>query len=245
MENSFATPQGQLHIYDVINNQVAHLDALLVLYTELFPQYVSALSQVRERALLPADADPRFIRHQWLLTLNQAPVGLASFGLGLQRGIGFCLSIAIRPIYRRLAWGVYPRFSAFMVRQMVRQLEVDASRSGCPPRGMVVEIDMADPAKEKSRPHLIDRYLEYGFVPLPVTYYEPAFVRNAPASAAQPMDLYMLPIHADDCDQPVPCPKLLNDVVDTMLLDHYGLAENDWIVQQARKSIENAGEKRQ
>jgi hypothetical protein len=241
VENSFATPQGELHIYDVINNQVAHLDALLVLYTELFPQYVSALSQVRERALLPADVDPRFIRHQWLVTFNRVPVALASFGLGLQRGIGFCLSIAIRPMYRRLAWGVYPRLSAFMVRQMVRQLEADAARSKCPPRGMVVEIDMADPAKEKSRPHLIDRYREYGFVSLPVAYYEPAFVRNASVGTAQLMELYMLPIHAD-CEQQMPCPKLLNDVVDTMLLDHYGLAENDWIVQQARKSIENAGE---
>lgn len=233
--NSFQTPHGELYIYDVIDNHIDHLNELLALYGELFPQYVSSLSQLHVRAVAPANVDPRFIRHQWLLTMNGDAVALATFGLSFQRGIGFCLSIGIRPAFRSLTWGSYRRFSEFLIRQMVAQLEVDATRSGSrPPRGLVVEIEMSGPQSDQSRQHLLERYREYGFVPLPVTYHEPAFLRHSQAQNAQPMQLYFLPIHTD-------CTDILHDVVDTLLIDHYGLAEDDWIVQQARKSIEYAG----
>lgn len=233
--NSFETPHGELCIYDVIDNHIDHLDDLLALYEELFPQYISGLSQLRARAAASADVDPRFIRHQWLVTVNGNVAALATFGLSPQRGIGFCLSIGIRPAYRSLTWGSYRRFSEFLIRQMVAQLEVDATRSNSrPPRGLVVELEMSGPKSAESRRHLFERYREYGFVSLPVTYHEPAFLRHSQAPNAQPMQLYFLPIHSD-------CTDILHDIVDTLLIDHYGLAEDDWIVQQARKSIEYAG----
>ena len=233
MRNSFETHQGQLCIYDVIDNHLEHLDDLLALYGELFPQYISSLSRLRAQAIAPAD--PRFIRHQWLVKVNGDAAALATFGLALQRGIGFCLSIAIRPAYRSLAWGSYRRLSEFIIRQMVAQLEADATHSGArPPCGLVVEIEMSGSKSAESRRHLLERYQEYGFIHLPVTYHEPAFLRNAPVQDAQPMQLYFLSIHTD-------CANILQNVVDSLLIDHYGLTEDNWIVQQARKSIEHAG----
>jgi hypothetical protein len=248
--NFFETPQGHLHIYDIIDhNNVEYLDALLDLYRELFPQYISALPQIRERAFLPANADPRFIRHQWVVTWNGYPAGLVSFRFAIRQSLGICLSIAIRPAYRSLAWDKYRRLSDFLIQQMVRQLEMDALNSGYPaPLGLVVEIEMAtsttDPAWEKARLHLFDRYREYGFAPLPVTCHEPSFVRNpadtqSSAKNAPPMQLCMLPIN--DCAPPSQH-KVLSDVIDALLVDHYGLPESHWIVKQARESIEKSGE---
>ena len=181
--NRFETPQGYLCIHDVVDNNVECLDALLDLYRELFPQYSAALPRVREKALLPANVDPRCVRHQWVITCNEHPAGLASFKLVLRQNLGICLSIGIRPAYRSMIWQNYHRLSDFLIQQMVKQLEMDASCHGKPPPvGLVVEVETAsgttDPVLKKTRLHLAERYQEYGFVPLPVTYHEPAYVRN-------------------------------------------------------------------
>ncbi len=171
--NFFETPKGDLYIYDVIDNNIKYLDVLLGLYRELFPEYISAPPRVHEKAFLPANVDPRFIRHQWVVMWNEFPAGLASFKFAIQQNLGFCLSIGIRPAYRSFAWGGYRRMSDFLIGQMVKQLEIDAASSGCPmPLGLVVEIEMAentaDPVLKKSRVHLFERYQEYGFIHLPV-----------------------------------------------------------------------------
>jgi hypothetical protein len=227
------------------------LEALLDLYRELFPQYIAALPRVREKASLPADVDPRFVRHQWLVTCNEHPAGFASFKLVLRQNLGICLSIGIRPAYRSLAWQNYRRLSDFMLQQMIEQLEMDArSHSNPPPAGLVVEVEVpestSDPVLQKTRLHLSERYQEYGFLPLPVTYHEPVFVRTGENGQslsqgihnAEPMQLLMLPLQ----DQGRLSPELLGRVIDALLIEHYGLPEDDWIVQQARESIEKIGE---
>lgn len=250
--NFFQTPHGDLHIYNVtLDENVEYLDALLDLYCELFPQYFSALSRVDQRKLLSEPADPRFIRHRWLVTWNGHPAGLVSFEYIIQQNLGLCLSIAIRPAYRSFAWDNYCRLSDFLIRQMVNQLRVDAAGCGFPaPFGVVVEFETAtsttDPALKKSRLHLFERYREYGFLPLNVTYHEPAFVRNnenaqSPSENAQPMQLCMLPIHINGITHS-PQHEMLSQVIDALLVGHYGLSESHWIVQQARDSIDKPGE---
>jgi hypothetical protein len=138
-----------------------------------------------------------------------------------------------------------------MLQQMIQQLEMDASSHGSPPPvGLVVEVEVpsgtTDPALKKARLHLSQRYQEYGFIPLPVTYHEPAFVRTCENGqslsqmirTAEPMQLLMLPLR----DQGHLSPDLLGQVVDAFLIEHYGLPEDDWIVQQAREPIEKIGE---
>ncbi len=249
--NCLETSRNYLYIHDVVDNNVEYLDALLDLYRELFPQYIAALPRVREKATLPANADPRFIRHQWVVTYNDYPAGLVSFKLALRQNLGICLSIGIRPAYRSIVWQGYRRLSDFLIQQMIRQLETDASSHGnSSPCGLVVEVETpsgtTDPVLKKSRLHLSERYQEYGFLPLPVTYHEPAYVRNyANGQAlsqvienAEPMQLLLLFLQ----DMGHLSPDLLGRVVDALLVDHYGLSEDDRIVQQARESIKKKGE---
>jgi len=245
------TPRSDICIHDVVDGQVEFLDALLDLYRELFPQYIAALPRIRARAFLPADVDPRFIRHQWVVTYHDDPAGLVSFKLALRQNLGICLSIGIRPAYRSIVWQGSRRLSNFLIQKMIGQLEIDAASQGNPsPFGLVVEVETpsgtTDPVLKKSRLHLSERYQEYGFLPLPVTYHEPACVRNPDngqllsqvTDDAEPMQLLMLFLQGQGCISP----DLLNRVVDALLVEHYGLPEDDLLVRQARESIKRIGD---
>lgn len=89
----FETPNGGLSIHDVVDNNAEHLEALLDLYRELFPEYLSALPRVREKAFSPVNADPRFVRHQWIVLLNEAPIGLVSFKFAFTGVWGYVLAL--------------------------------------------------------------------------------------------------------------------------------------------------------
>ena len=250
---TFQIPGGHLKISDVIDQQVEHLDDLLGLYAELFPKYVSALSRIRQRASLPADVDPRFIRHQWVVYWNDEPAGLVSFRLALHRGFGLCMSIAIRPAYRSIAWDGYKRLSDFLIRQMIWQMELDAGKHDVSLLGVLVEVESPasanDPATRVALSNLLARYQEYGFHLLPIDCYEPGFVRvpsvQPPDSDvprdANLMQLCMRPL-ADNDKIGLPRVELLNKVIDALLIDHYELDESHWIVQRARASINEQGE---
>lgn len=250
---AFQIPGGHLKISDVIDQQVEHLDDLLSLYADLFPKYVSALPRIRQRALLPADVDPRFIRHQWVVYWNDEPAGLVSFRLALNHGLGLCMSIAIRPAYRSVAWGGYKRLSEFLLGQMIRQMDLDASKQDVILLGVLVEVESPvsanDPSIRMALSNLLARYQEYGFHLLPIDYYEPGFVRvpsvqppnsDVPRDAI-PMQLCMRPL-ADNDKIGLPRVELLNKVIDALLIDHYELDESHWIVQRARASINEQGE---
>lgn len=51
------------------------------------------------------------------------------------------------------------------------------------------------------------------------------------------MHLCMLPLREKGIPVNPPNRDALELVIDTLLMDHYGLSEDHWIVQQARKSI--------
>lgn len=244
--NCFEVSEGKLCIHDVIDNNTDQLNTLLGLYRELFPDYLSALPRVREKAALPVNVDPLFVRHQWAVLWNGAPAGLASFKLAIRQNLGLCFSIGVLPPFRSLTWGGYHRLSHFLIWQMIRQLEQDAASVGNSlPLGLVVEVETSatvnDPVLKASRDHLLERYLGYGFVHLPVKYHEPASVRGLSEEAQQKsaplMHLCMLPLRETDQDTLFK-PVTLKMVVDALLLDHYLLPENHWIVKQAYESIE-------
>lgn len=242
-EKIFETPEGVIRIQDVINGNVEHLAHLLELYSDLFPQYISALPRVREKALLPANMDPRFIRHQWIVLWNDVPAGLVSFKFAVRQRLGLCLSIGVLPTYRSIGWGDYHRLSDFLIQQMIRQIELDAaSVESSPPIGLVVEVEMAegtaDPVLKRSLNHLLERYQKHGFVKLPIRYNEPASVRGMDSEQvdAHPMHLCLLPLFEKD-EINLPNREILGLVISALLMDHYGLSKDHWIVKQAQNSI--------
>src|SRR5512142_3262906 len=103
-QTPFETPKGAVRLYDVINGEnTDYLYALVDLYREFFPVYAPVLSRVREKALLPANAVPRFIRHQWVAVLAGEPIGLVSFEFARRHNVGLVVSLAVRAAHRSLA----------------------------------------------------------------------------------------------------------------------------------------------
>lgn len=242
-QGSFETPQGVVRIYDVMGGKnTEYLEFLLDLYREFFPAYIPVLSKVREKALSPANLDPRFVSHQWVTMLEGNPIGLVSFKFAVRHNLGLALSLAVRPAYRSLAWGEYRRFSNFLHTQMMKQQEIDSVMCGLPPLpGVVAEVEkISGPNDPRARLH--EHYKEYGAVPLPITYHEPDSARNLSAPTeenAHPMQLYIFPAHIKQ-DEDLLDADMLERVITAFLVDHYGLPEDYWIVQQARQSIKNA-----
>ncbi len=92
-----------------------------------------------------------------------------------------------------------------------------------------------DVTAQRGRRRLQARYHEYGFVDLPVTYVEPPTIEGTPLAGGrddfQRMELALLPMREAPLDPADP--QMLKQVIFALLVDHYGLSETHWAVQQA------------
>lgn len=230
------TPGLELTIHEVLGGDADDLESLLTIHQDLFPQYGYYRPFMRERAQEPPDADPRFVEHWWLLRINGEAAAVRFFKYVPHRHCGCALAIGIKPEFRPYTLGRYRRFSEAILLGSIRQLKTDAKAAGRPtPVGMVTEIES----------YLRLRYYrEYGYVRLPLDYLEPSFTPEAEPHLEEderaeikfrPIELGILPLAGSPFD--LSDPRVLNDVVSALLIDHYGLDEDHWAVIRARKSI--------
>lgn len=227
-------PELDLTIHEVLGGSTNDLEDLLDIHRELFPQYVYYQTYMRERAGRPPDCDPRFVEHWWLVRVHGQAAAVRFFKYVPARACGIGLAVGIRPAYRRMTFGSYRRLSEVLVAKSLEQLVADAQAGGRPnPVGMVSEIES----------YLLKRYhTEYGFVALPVEYYEPSFTIEA-AAFVDPSDklefrqihLGILPVSGEILSPDDP--GMLSNIVYALLVDHYGLPESHWAVRQALSSI--------
>jgi len=236
-------------VYEVIGGSARQLKALIELYKEFFPQYPQYLPRIRYKAQLPADADPRFVEHWWLVEIDGQPAGFRMFKYALERNCGLSLGLAIRPSYRRLRSGRYRRLAELLLMSSLEQLKADAQVAGRPiPAGMVTELQLpettTDEALQRGRARLIARYREYGFVELPVEYYEPPFIQGGAgfedlAELEKKEFLRLLlgifPIEGGPFDPSDPA--MVTDLVLAFLVDHYGLPGGHWAVRRTLDSM--------
>ena len=236
-------PGTDVTIHDVTQGNVERLEALLDLFVEAFPRYTRYLPIMRERAIrLPADADPRFVEHQWLAEVGTQAAGFTVFKYVPGRNCGLCMAIGVRPAYRLLSAGRYRRLSELLLKSSLEQLQADALTAGRPaPVGMVLEVE---------EPKLVARFREYGLVELPVDYREPPFLhgRQALADASeleamgfQPMQLGIYPIGGESFNPSDPA--MLANLIYALLVDHYRLPEEHWAVRRSLDSIQRLSDR--
>lgn len=220
-------------IHDVIDGHTEWLEVLIELFTASFPQYAHTAPRLRQKAVLPPNANPNLIAHQWLAEIDSTAVGLLSFKYAPARNLGLALYLAIKLAYRtRLVNG--QRLSEWLFKSAMEKLTQEARAMRQPtPSGLFMEVE-----SEK----LVARYRQFGFVELPVEYYEPRFCRarnGIGASVGEEqiewtrMHLGGLPIGGFDPADPA----MLTNVVLAFMVDHYGLPQNHWAVQRALESI--------
>lgn len=231
------TPGLELSIQEVLGGTPRDLEDLLTIHANLFPQYTYYHAYMRQRAQQPPVADSGSIEHWWLIRLNDQAVAIRFFKYIPARNCGVALAIGIKPEYRHHTFGRYRRFSEAILSASLQQILSDAETAGKPkPLGMVVEIEQ----------YLCPRYFgKYGYIRLPIDYLEPSFTAEAKPflNDTTPLEfrsitLGILPADSelfDSLDE-----KMLNDVVLALLVDHYGLPEDHWVVRRARASIQTA-----
>jgi GNAT superfamily N-acetyltransferase len=225
-------PDDGVVIHDVVGGNLDQLPALIALFTESFPDYAAGLPRIRRKAEQQSDSDPRFVRHQWLIEVEDAAAGMASFTYVPARNLGLGIYLAVRPAYRRRPVAGHSRLAGWLHAAIGQQLERDAVRAGQPPPwGLAVEV---------ATPALAIQYRQYGFLELPIAYAEPQFRQdrgssNAPPNAApvswRPARLGLFPCVGREVD--VRAPQLLMDIVSAFMIDHYGFPAECADVQRA------------
>ncbi|MBN1812134.1 MAG: hypothetical protein JXA14_09890 [Anaerolineae bacterium] len=229
-------PGVNISIHDIIGGNVERLDALLDIFVDLFPRYAHTLPRLHHKGQSPADANPRFIAHQWLVDIDHQAAGMVSFKYSPDRNLGLTVYIGIRPAYRQIRVKS-SRLSEWLIASSIDQLQTDARATGRPtPTGMFLEVEP---------PRLVARYCEFGFIELPVEYFEPRF-RQPRVGFGCPDDLSQVdfcrthlggfPLQSDISDPTDP--TMLADVILAFMVDHYGLPIEHWAVQRALHSIQ-------
>jgi hypothetical protein len=224
----YQLPEIGLSIEDVIDSQLTYLEDLCGIFQRLFPQYAHRSFRIREKAAHPANYNPNFIEHQWLLRVHEQPAAMASFKFNLKRGVGMGVYVGILPEYRQVQLPDGRNLSHYMMDAVNQQFKKDAGPAPMP--GYVVEVDSAK---------LVRRYQDYGFVRLPVHYQEPNLSSTAPDASTEanfhPAYLGIFPL---DQTQPFEStPEFTRLAVLAWLVDLYCLPEEHPVVRQVLDSI--------
>lgn len=224
--------ETELTITELTDGNTAQLDDFLALQTALFPQDVRYVPVMRKRASRPADADPRFIEHQWLIRHRDEPIAVTIFKYARMRDCGIGLDIGIKPAARPSDRGRSGRLSEWLTERCLDQLASDASACGRPtPVGLAVEVESEQ---------LVRRFRQYGFIELPLEYHEPPFIQHQLELLAHETgtrtDFRRMHLGIFATGQAPLDPhdrELQRRIVLAFLVDHYGLAPDHWAVQRA------------
>ncbi|MCB0005575.1 MAG: hypothetical protein KDE04_03955 [Anaerolineales bacterium] len=242
------TNQGTMRVFELAGAAGFKLAEMETLFNQLFPQYSHFVGRLR--AIAAGDETECLFKrpHQWLVEIDDEPVGLINFTYSQRHNVGLGHNLAILPRLRRFNFGSFSRLSEILVYLAQQQLASDAGHAGAPePAGLLVEVESpaatSDPVEQRRRQHLFARYQEYGAVEIPVCYFEPPGLIRADRPQEDvgwerldfhPMELAIFPQR--------PAAELLTDggirnLVTAFLCDHYGLPTDHWAVTEALASI--------
>ncbi len=228
----------QLVIHNIIAGNITRLGDFLEVFVELFPQYSYRTDRLAETANNPANMNPLFVEHQWLIEVHGNPAAMTTFKYLPQRNLGIGVHLAIRPKFRKFTYKNYNRLSEIIIEETRKQISKDAEALGHSiPLGYVIEV---------VEPKLISRYSEYGFLPFDIPYHEPTISQKNKAFVNfeeqndhlefHPAVLGLIPTQNQIID--IKDPVLLENAINGFLIDYYELDENHWVVKQARGAVD-------
>lgn len=165
--STIATNGSVIQLHDVTNGNVRHLPVLLKMMPHFFPGLEKFLPWLEHNAVTRLGNNPHVIPHQWVVEVDGETAGFYVFDYRPERDSGLSLFMGLYPQYRGLAVNSFERLARFLFVESVRTVVADAERlKRRPPPGLAGEIELQP---------LLQRYLAYDFVVLPVVYYEPMF----------------------------------------------------------------------
>jgi GNAT superfamily N-acetyltransferase len=222
------------------------------MFVEIFPEDRHFEGFVRQRIQNSLQPNAKARTHQWVVFHQQHPVGfrlfsyLKSYNFGVSGYIGVTGSARGQGIGR------------WIHEQTLQQIIKDATEAGQPaPAGFCGEVDHPDAAgtfaERRIRERRVQIFKRLGAVVMDIDYREPQMVSGMPvddeaalkASEADRMLFYIVPSSRDHPDfhapNGQPSQSLVADMLRGMLLDTYGLDENDPFLQRPLEFIQKKG----
>ena len=226
-----------LVIQDLVGGEAARIDDYVGLYGELFPEYTRYMPVMRRRAEKPLEESTVEKWHQWLLIVRDKPIGIIGFLYNRNRNIGILMDFAIRPEGRKIEHVEGQKFPLLILQLAMRQMADDAFAEGhASPLFMIAEVEHAA---------LLRKYGEYGYLEFPVEYFEPSFSPELLQVSAEStnfdkmdykrMHLGAFPFPGRTFD--AHSPEIVRIALLAILVDHYGLPADHWLIQKMRLAI--------
>jgi hypothetical protein len=230
-------PEIGLVIHDLIGGNSQYIDEYLAVYEELLPQYIHYAPVMRRRAENLVDESTIEMWHQWLLMIEHRPVGIIGFLYNKNRNTAVLLDFAIKSEARKIHVKDNQRFAKLCLELAMRQLIRDAQDIGHrAPLCMIAEVEYVS---------LVEKYKKYGYVALPLEYFEPPYTPDLLEVSARGemfdkieyrrmyVGAFQIPGHPFDPHSP----DIIKTILLTLLEDHYHLPADHWLVQKMLHEI--------
>ena len=230
MAPKLISENNEIKIFELLDSKDENrIEAMLALYAKLFPTYAHYVPRMKRRADLPIESRKGHRVHYWLIEYQNKPVGLTTFRYISYRKCGLGIAFALDPSVRALRIAKMP-LSAFIIAQILTQLEIDSRLMGDSPfLGLVTEVEHIS---------LMQRYKKFGMIELPLKYYEPVFLpKNQEEQEIAFIPVFLgLTLNPNALDKYF-SPSNTEDFALAFLVDHYNLDENHPKVQEVVRSI--------
>ena len=227
----------ELVIHDLVDGNSSYIEDYLKIYQELFPQYLRYLPVMQRRSEDRADHTSIEKWHQWLLIVNDVPIGIVGFLYNRKKNVGLLMDFAIYPTARRIKGSDGSPFSKVILGLVMDQLVEDAKEEAHPaPICLAAEVEY---------PRLLQKYMEYGYVKFPVEYFEPPSTPELEKVGDKIQELkstdfgkmnigaFQIPDYPNDLGDT----NVIKVVLLAFLEDHYQLPLDHWLVQKVIQEI--------
>jgi hypothetical protein len=236
--NEFSNAPAGVTIRPVIGMDSADLPLVERLLATIFPEHVAYVPYLPYFAERRPPGTATTLHHVWLVELDGQPVGLRIFSYMHQGNFGHGSFVGLLPEAQHRGIG------AWLVRQTLRQLCIDAQQCGSPtPLGYSAEVarveDGLDASDQRLREQRLAFHYRCGAVLLPVEYYEPPTLpignRRTGLTETRPKQMHLM---FYPCDPTlVLTPTMLTTLVKSIYDDIYQVEPDLWYVQRALNSL--------
>lgn len=209
------TDAGGLQAIDVMGPDAddALVAQLRAVHLRHFPDHPHVADELAAAAR-DGSFDPAVVVHQWLLLLDDEPVGEYVFHVNTRRGIMLRHFLAVdQPARKRLPI----RWIAAITARVQEQGEQDMEPTGRPLLAMMSEVN----------PHHLDGWRRLGYRTLDIGYREPHHGKHW-AEHGEPTYFEMTPcVKLTAAGERLPISEVAQAAAYAFLVDHYRLPEDD------------------
>ena len=205
-----------LGLHDVVDGRWPHLvEVMADLHCRAFPEHRFAADGIRSDATLPSRRGDLVV-HQWLLTVNGAPVGYSLADTNLRRRVAPIHFLAVEPTLRHVTVGGV-RLGGWFLHDSLRQYAADAGDSGL---GCVAETP----------DYKLPIFHRHGWQVLDVPYLEPVHGWNWPTDGLETREVALIWLPPDGADVATLEPQVRAPAAAAFLLDKYRLdPSTEWV----------------